>query len=161
VTASIKITGDEVIRKALADEARKAPKAAGVALYKLATKVMRQSVARTPVLTGELRRSAYVTQPQPGGRPRIELGYGSEHALPVHEEVEVSHDDGEAKFLQRALDANRTTALQEIAAAFNQARKDGGTAPRGEFPNAPHSEGVRHAPGKRSSELRDRIRRRR
>lgn len=158
VTLTLK--GDEAISKKLRELAERCPRAAAVALYEVGTVLMRDSVRRTPSLTGELKRSAYVTVPSATSRPSCEIGYGSDHAVPVHEETEVSHDDGEAKFLQRALDGGRAGAMKVFTTRFMTAEAE--KSPqfgRSEFPPSPHTSSRTLHPGKRAGELRDRIRR--
>jgi hypothetical protein len=161
VNVTLELRGYEKIRDELLRQSRVCPPAAAAMIYGFGTRVMRDSVKRAPSLTGELKRSAYVTIPQASSQhPSVEIGYGSHHAVPVHEETEVAHDDGEAKFLQRALDAARGGALQQMGRDFLAALKSNGGLPKSEFPVSPHvgPEHSRH-PGARSSALRDRIRR--
>jgi hypothetical protein len=161
VNVSLELRGYEKIRDELLRQSRICPPAAAAMVYAFGTRVMRDSVKRTPSLTGELKGSAYVTVPQTGsGHPAVEIGYGSHHAVQVHEETEVAHDDGEAKFLQRALDGARSGALQEMGRDFLAALKSNGGLPKSEFPVSPHTgpESSRHS-GTRPGALRDRIRR--
>lgn len=162
MNVSIELRGDEKIRDELRRQSKICPPAAAAMVYGFGTRVMRDSVKRTPTLTGELKDSAYVTVPQASsGHPSVEIGYGSEHAVPVHEKTEVSHYDGEAKFLQKALDGSRSGALPQMARDFLTALKSNGGLPKSEFPTAPKTSSTtrQHHPGARSSALRDRIRR--
>jgi hypothetical protein len=161
VNVTLELRGAEKIRDELLRQSRICPPAAAAMVYAFGTRVMRDSVKRTPSQTGELKASAYVTIPQASSQhPSVEIGYGSHHAVPVHEETEVAHDDGEAKFLQRALDAARAGALEQMGRDFLTALKSNGGLPRGEFPVSPRTgpDGT-HRSGTRSSALRDRIRR--
>jgi hypothetical protein len=58
-----------------------------VALYQEAQDIMRESKRQVPVDTGRLRATGYVTPPQKDeqGRDYVELGYGTDYALYVHE----------------------------------------------------------------------------
>lgn len=162
MNVTIELRGYEKVRAELLRQMRICPPAAGAMLYAFGTRVMRDSVKRTPTQTGELKESAYVTAPQMSStRQAVEVGYGSHHAVQVHEETEASHDDGEAKFLQRALDAARGGALQQMERDFLTALKSNGGLPPAEFPTAPTTRSTtrQHHPGARSSALRDRIRR--
>lgn len=157
----IELKGHEKIRDELLRQAKICPAAAGIAVYGFATRVMRDSVKRTPTSSGELKGSAYVTLPAASAtRLRVELGYGSEHAVPVHEDTEASHDDGEAKFLQRALDASRSGAIPQLERDFLAALKSNGGLPQSEFPLQPkNGPGKTLHPGKRPGAIRDAIRR--
>jgi len=63
--------------------------AAVSALYDEAVRVINKSIPVTPLDTGDLRRSAFVSKPTPiGNSVEVELGYGgfaSKYALFVHE----------------------------------------------------------------------------
>ncbi len=57
------------------------------ALYQEAHDIMRESKRQVPVDTGRLRATGYVTPPQKDerGEDYVELGYGTDYALYVHE----------------------------------------------------------------------------
>ena len=65
--------------------------------------IMENSIKRVPVDTGRLRGSHYATEPQSPTDPTVEIGYGTNYAVPVHERTEVPHAFGEAKFLEKAV----------------------------------------------------------
>lgn len=62
---------------------------------------------RTPVDTGALRASGYLTEPAVNGkRIDLEIGFGgpaAPYAVYVHERLDVHHPVGEPKFLERTL----------------------------------------------------------
>lgn len=158
----LEIKGDGPIVAELRRMQKICPPAAASTIYAFATRVMRESVKRTPTSTGELKDSAYVTMPSTTStRLSIELGYGSEHAVQVHEDTEASHDDGEAKFLQKALDGARSGAVPQLERDFLTALKSDGALPRGEFPAQPKmGPGKTLHPGaRRPGAIRDAIRR--
>lgn len=161
IGVTITLKGDEKIRDELRRQMRICPPAAAAMIYAFGTRVMRESVKRTPTLTGELKESAFVTLPSSSStRLEVTVGYGSDHAVQVHEDTTASHDDGEAKFLQTALDASRSGAIAQMERDFLTALKSNGGLPRGEFPLEPKTGPSRSFhPGKRTSAIRDAIRR--
>ena len=77
------------------------------ALYQEAQIELKEIKQRTPVLTGALRASEHVTEPQRQGR-RIWVevlagGPSAPYAFWVHEDLEAIHPHGEAKFIERPL----------------------------------------------------------
>lgn len=140
------------------------PRAAGAVVYSIATKIMEAAVPLAPKQTGALRQSAYVTPPESG---RVEFGFGVDYAPKVHEETDVRHQEGGAKFLQRAIDMVARRALQESPSVMLNAVRGGGTTPgAGKFPATPAVSGATEAPtsrkGSRLGEtIRQRVRRRR
>jgi hypothetical protein len=63
----------------------------------------RKSVRLVPVKSGDLKRSHYVARPTLSD-PTVEIGYGTNYAVPVHERVEVPHKNGQAMFLKQPVD---------------------------------------------------------
>lgn len=62
---------------------------------------------RTPVDTGTLRASGFVSGPSSDGSDlSVSIGFGGpgiEYAIPVHEDLEAFHAVGQAKFLESTL----------------------------------------------------------
>lgn len=81
-----------------------APKAASAGGMAWAQRVMARSQALVPIDTGELKASGYVRL-GPGGK--VEIGYSAPYALAVHERLNVRHRQGQAKYLEAAVDAER------------------------------------------------------
>lgn len=79
-------------------------RAAGRGLYTGGEAIMAVSKRRTPVDTGRLRASAWVSLPERhGNRVRVNLNYGTEYAIFVHEILSARHNVGQAKFLASAV----------------------------------------------------------
>lgn len=85
------------------------------ALYAEGTQLVGQSVPLVPVDTGALRSSAFTEQPTTSGdKISVRCGYGgtatkvnpltgettTDYAVKVHEDLNVHHDVGQAKFLE-------------------------------------------------------------
>jgi hypothetical protein len=62
---------------------------------------------RAPVKTGALKASG-TAQPATasGDLITLDMGFNTDYAAAVHERLESHHDQGEAKFLENALEAN-------------------------------------------------------
>ena len=106
---------ESVIRNLLSLTARMKG-AAAAALYQEGLAVDADSVKRTPVDTGRLRATHYVTPPvQRGDDVIVEVGNGTEYAVYVHERTELRHTTGEAKFLQNALNARSSGFKERLA----------------------------------------------
>ena len=121
----LKLTGLSEMKARLAKTSERADNAAGAAGYRLCNDVMNDSVRRTPVDTGALRGSRYVTMPVHSGKGmQVEYGYGGpakKYAVKVHEDLNAFHPVGEAKFLESAIDEHRPEALRKLGEYFNQA----------------------------------------
>lgn len=79
--------------------------------------ILEASNERVPVDNGDLLRSGYVHIEGDS----VFISYSVNYALPVHERTEVHHPNGEAKFLEKAMDANRGLVEEKIAEAFEEA----------------------------------------
>ncbi len=74
--------------------------ALAASLYGEGLALLSESLREVPVATGRLRNTGYVNPPRTGGRGLVvEVGYGTDYAVPVHEKTEVNHPVGKAKFL--------------------------------------------------------------
>lgn len=73
---------------------------------------------RTPVDTGTLRASGYVTTPQDNGSSiEQELGFGgaaADYALVQHERLDFNHPTGQAKFLESAVNDRERELISSI-----------------------------------------------
>jgi hypothetical protein len=67
-------------------------------LEEIAFRILKKAKEKTPVDTGFLRSSGQVEEIDGGFR----VAFKAKYALPVHERTEVSHANGEAKFLKNA-----------------------------------------------------------
>lgn len=109
--------------------------AARVGLYETAVELAMEAERRTPVDSGELVESMYVTAPV-SGAVEVEVGYGSEHAVPAHENP-AHHDRGESKYLQRAVDASAPVVLERLRDRIAGAVESNRTAYTSRFPATP------------------------
>ena len=74
------------------------------AIYQEGNNIMGVSKRRTPVKWGNLKGSAHVKLPKTrGGKTSVELAYGTDYAIYVHEILTNEHPVGQAKFLESAV----------------------------------------------------------
>jgi len=74
------------------------------AVYTEAEVIMGKAKRRTPVDTGRLAATGHVKPPQTrNGKVEVELAYGTDYAIYVHEILTASHPVGQAKFLESAV----------------------------------------------------------
>jgi hypothetical protein len=97
--------------------------AAGV--YQMGFSILGKAQKLTPVDVGRLRASAYASPPKSIDKPEVEIGFGTDYALAVHERVEVFHEVGQPLFLKRAVDEARPRYTRSLAtkARRNLARR--------------------------------------
>jgi len=87
---------DQIIDVVLKDE-----------LYKMGQHLRSESVKECPVDTGRLRASATITPVQKKeDKYFVEVGYGTDYAIYVHERTELHHTVGKAKYLEDPLKRN-------------------------------------------------------
>jgi len=88
-------------------------------VYLAAEMIRGEAITLTPVDLGDLRASAKVVSAPSvfGGDdgPTAAITYGTDYAIVQHEDLSLSHDDGEAKFLEKAVNRNQDRALAIIA----------------------------------------------
>lgn len=104
------LIGDKEILLKLKRLATEAPVAAGFGAYEGAQAIMKDAKVRAPKDTHQMALSGYVTAPtiKSSGRVEIESGFGGpseEYVARIHEDMSMSHPNGEAKFFQNAIDA--------------------------------------------------------
>lgn len=109
---ALSIKGKDLVQQALKKADKRYKDALGAAVYQKGLAILADAVKLTPVDTGRLRASHYATPPEAGV---VEIGFGADYALPVHERTEVRHTTGEAKFLQKAVDKHRSGYADWIA----------------------------------------------
>lgn len=125
----LRIKGIEQIAAELKKLAAKYPKAIAGALYQEGFDIWRESVKRAPVEFGVLRSSAYVSPPTAtsSGVPRVEIGFGTNYAIPQHERLDYKHPrGGRAKYLQSVLEEMSPSMLARVARR-TKALADAGT----------------------------------
>jgi hypothetical protein len=84
-------------------------------VYQMGMSIIGRAKKYTPVDVGILRGSAYAAPPKSIENPVVDIGYGTDYALPVHERVEVFHEVGQPLFLKRAVDESRANYLRSLA----------------------------------------------
>jgi len=73
-------------------------------LYVEGENIMGVSKQRTPVDTGDLKATGHVKLPiEKDGGVLVELAYGTDYAIYVHEILSNSHPVGQAKYLESAV----------------------------------------------------------
>lgn len=109
--------------------------AASAGLYQLGQDILKRSDELIPVDTGTAKASGRVQPSRSRRNPRVVVGYGygdsvnpktSEPAIgyviPLHERVEISHETGQAKFLETAALEHLPKAGLRVAASIQRAR---------------------------------------
>lgn len=136
---SATVKGAAAIKRNLLKLARKYPGAAGAALYQEGMEVWRESVKRAPVEYGVLRTSAYVAPPTKQGKDVVvEVGFGTEYAIPQHERLDYRHPrGGEAKYLANAMTVARVGMLERLAKRIQSNVEQGIEAPAIGAPSRP------------------------
>lgn len=76
--------------------------------------IQREAQKLTPVDTGNLKNSAY-TNPVVSGPPAVSVGFTAAYALAVHEDLQATHEVGEAKFLEKAIQRNHYEIIKAVA----------------------------------------------
>lgn len=128
-----RITGDAKVKARLRHITKTAPEAALIGIFAFGEAILADATERCPVDTGRLRTSGYCAPPRRAGRNRIEVGFGTDYAVPVHERTDVSHDKGEPKFLTKAV-ANQLPQALEIIARNAEKHIERGGQPSGPYP---------------------------
>lgn len=117
----MKLEGMDEVLKNLDAAARKYPEATAKALFEEGLRIQKASVERTPVKYGRLRGSAYTSPPKmTSSGPEVEVGYGAEYGIYVHERTEIIHRVGQSKFLESALAEAYSGYANRIAAAIEK-----------------------------------------
>ena len=112
----LKFTGFKELKRNLKGATRKYRSATLAAVYEEAQGTMDMSQRQVPIDTGELKDSAFVTKPTLSN-PIVVMGYSADHAVPVHERLEVRHPIGKAKFLEDPANKRESGAVRRIARA--------------------------------------------
>jgi hypothetical protein len=111
ITATV--SGASAITEAIQRVLEQAPGAVQVGLLVEGTRIAADAVQRCPVDSGELRASVFV---KPTAGHGVEVGFSAPHAAYVHERTDLHHDEGEAKFLEKAKNAAASTLASDVAA---------------------------------------------
>lgn len=136
------ISGVKETLKELGATEKEIERSLAAALWQKGLQIIGVSVNRVPVDSGRLKQSAYAAPPTNDRKPRVELGYGTDYALPVHEKVEVFHKVGGPLFLKSALDEAKRGFQSWIArqTAVNWKKKIGVSSVPSRYPERPKKE---------------------
>jgi hypothetical protein len=116
------LLGSDTLKAALLALGARAPSVLAAALYQEAETVMTQAKGLTPVDTGALRASGHVEPPVlQGDTVTVTLGFGTDYAVYVHENLTARHPVGEAKFLERPVLEWADVAEARLAAHVGKA----------------------------------------
>jgi hypothetical protein len=93
--------------------------AAKQAMLDGANDIISKSVKECPVDTGTLRRSHTVEEVKDGADEyTVAMGYNTDYAIYVHENLQATHSKGKAKFLEDPVNANMDNLEKRIAKAI-------------------------------------------
>ncbi|HEY7824085.1 MAG TPA: HK97 gp10 family phage protein [Acidimicrobiia bacterium] len=124
-------------------------RAAEAALYQGGSIIMTEAKQRAPVnkdprvTGGTLRNSGYVTLPRTDSEGTfVEVGFGGAakaYAVRQHEELSYRHEVGEAKYLERAINATEKEVMAHVKRVAARAMQTGRSEHRGPqlYPKAP------------------------
>jgi hypothetical protein len=129
----VRVTGDKELLRAMQGMANKIPHAVAMALYEEANRIFIEAQLLTPIDTGALRGSGFVTQPKvDSNKAKVSIQYGgaaAPYALYVHERIDAPSGNPvyhrpptQAKFLSipvdRAIPTLGSNLLQRISHIF-------------------------------------------
>lgn len=125
--SGVYVSGRDVVLKGLTERIRQIKGRTEAGLWQAGLLVKRESLKITPVDTGHLRNSCYLTVQRVAGQPVAEIGYTASYAVYVHEISPKGHPDtGPAgrhaehkaptqwKFLETAMKDNAKRIVQII-----------------------------------------------
>ena len=141
---SVTVKGLAGIRRGIGRVSQQYKAAVGGALYLQGSRIMAESVKQVPVDTGRLRASQFVSSPKDGPQGlTVQLGYGTDYAVPVHERKDLEHVVGNYKFLRIPFDDSKSNAARNIASdtarLFSEGKGFGNISHP--FPTKPKSKG--------------------
>jgi hypothetical protein len=141
-----KVTGDKALIAVLEKLRKEYPAAFAAGIYQEGLAIDAESVKEVPVKSNRLRGSHYVSPPTDANNPTVEVGYGTDYGIYVHEMTELHHDNGKAKFLSDPVDRARNGYLRRLAARTIANQRAGvGLDLRGSAPTQPTVDPA-HAP---------------
>lgn len=86
------------------------------ALEEFADNIFEVSQDLVPVDTGELKSTGKREKAETNGiEVSVEIAYTAEHALHVHEDLEVQHPRGQAKYLEEPMNENASSMAEFVA----------------------------------------------
>ena len=90
---------------------------AGLMTWQVGQAILGAAQKRTPVDTTALQNSA-LSDPKDAGPLNYQIGFNTEYAAAVHERLELTHSQGQAKFLEAAIREEGPEILRRQAAEF-------------------------------------------
>lgn len=82
--------------------------------------IKRESQRLTPVDTGNLRASTYVSSNKNKNTPIVEIGCTADYATLVHEEIDIPHTVGQAKFLETAVNNSTDRIIKAVSSRLRR-----------------------------------------
>ncbi len=117
------IIGAKKLTQKLAQIVQQVPLALGRAMLQEAEIELNESKKRVPVDTGTLRASGHVRGPEyQGSRVFVDITYGGaadDYALEVHEDLEMFHSVGQAKYLESVIVESAPHMASRLAKRLN------------------------------------------
>jgi hypothetical protein len=110
------------------------------ALYEEGLAIDKASIKEVPVRHGRLKQSHYVAPISEGDRPKVEVGYGTDYAVFVHERVDLNHKSPtKAKYLQDPMERAKAGFASRLAKRTkrNWQAKRGLGSVKGQAPTRP------------------------
>ena len=118
-TMPAEFTGFGEVTRRIPGTFKKFEEAGGRSMLQIARAIMREAQRLVPVDTGELRDSGYVRQvPLAGGGTTVIMGFNAFHALWIHENLELYHPNGQAKYLEIPFRLAYQTVRASLAAGI-------------------------------------------
>jgi hypothetical protein len=116
---SVTIAGSAELAARLRAAGEAGIRGAEAGLFAAGNVIMEDAKRRAPVDLGNLKGSGYVADPERAATGvTIEVGFGgpaAAYAVVQHERLDYHHDVGEAKYLERAIDAKKDEAFAAMA----------------------------------------------
>jgi HK97 gp10 family phage protein len=103
-------------------------KAGRKALERVGKSVMKASMKNTPVEFGDMRDSHRLSITIDDEQVHADIDVKDEAAWYVHEQLEAQHDDGQAKFLQKAIKSRKGFFQKAIRTEFSALLRKRGLA---------------------------------
>ena len=113
---SLTLKGIDGVSRRLQALAARLPDSAANGLNIIAETTMTDAKDRTPVRYGVLKASGKVADHATARSLKARLSFGTEYAAAVHERTGVRHANGEAKFLEHAIDQTAGTFARDLVA---------------------------------------------
>lgn len=118
----MQIIGIKQLTKKLQDNGKSKGKGMRKGLYRAGLMLQRASQKLVPIDTSNLKNSASTRMEGQGLSSSVIIGYGTEYAIFVHENLEAQHKVGQAKYLEQPLREMKSELQAEIKAGL---REDG------------------------------------